>query len=292
MPDRNGEGHDDEDFLERGPHEAPDVEQPTAIADSWETIVRVVTETEGVTERFRSGASAEDVPAVQRALGVEFPPDMVESYLLHDGQDRGIEFIFGPYRLWPLTDITTNHQQLIKSVAPTALVGFADNGGNTTLAIEITPGAGYGRVVELCDGDEDEHSPGFAALLASLADRLDRGELVWSPAAGGFGTAGDIAVHDQVARRSAAVEDAPTLRSLFDLPAGAEVELVGALTGASHGDRHTLAIPGGAVDLVGSLRGADRYQPIRVRVRVGPSRWFGLLAPVYQIISWEPVDES
>ena len=186
--------------------------------------------------------------------------------------------------------MVTNHLALVKAVGPSTQVGFADNGGNTTVTIETAAGEKHGRVAELLDGDEDGSAPDLDAFLARIAGQLERGDLIWSVEAGAFETPEDIAQGERLLARAHAMEDAPTLRQVYDLKEGGEIELIGARTDAGHRDRYTLAIPGGKVDLVGSLAGSDRYQTLRVRVRVGRSRLLGLAAPLYHILSWEPID--
>ncbi len=71
---------------------------------------------------------------------------------------------------------------------------------------------------------------------------------------------------------------------------GEIVRIVGCRSGRVRGDRCDMAINGGEVQLRGSLRGSNFNQVLRVTVRVGKSRVFGLLAPVHDIVEWEFVE--
>ena len=53
--------------------------------------------------------------------------------------------------------------------------------------------------------------------------------------------------------------------------------------------QNELQIRGGVVQLRGSLRGSTFNQVLRVAVITGKRRGLGLLDPIHDIVSWEPV---
>ena len=71
---------------------------------------------------------------------------------------------------------------------------------------------------------------------------------------------------------------------------GEIVRIVGCRSGSVKGDRCRIAIRGGEVQLRGSLRGSNFNQVLRVTIRVGKARAFGLLAPIHDIVEWELVE--
>ncbi len=264
------------------------------IADAWRTIDAKV-EFAGASESFAEGAADTAIEAAQRALGVELPPEFVASYRVHDGQQTGVEFLFGPYRLWCLEEVVENHRALLASGCDSGeqLVGFADNGGNSTVAIRLAEGEDYGAVIELMEDGEEPLADSMRAFLSSLAERLETGELLWSTDAGGFETLADREEAEKYAAQQAAWETAragPTAASIRELPPGTETELTGTRYGAVERDIVRFATFDGRVKLRGSLKGAGFNQPIRVRIRVGPRPKFGLGSPVYEILSWEPIE--
>jgi cell wall assembly regulator SMI1 len=145
----------------------------STIGDSWRSIeraLRAVPTKPGlapVAEALAAGATREQVQRAEAQLGVSLPSDLVDSYLLHQGQANDVDFVVGTWRLWKLEEIVDHHRRA-GGLLEEPLIGFADNGGSTTLAIDASQGEKRGRIIELTEDGEDVLAPDFStSWLAS-----------------------------------------------------------------------------------------------------------------------------
>ncbi len=58
-------------------------------------------------DNVRAGATRDAVRAAEATLGVQFPDDMVVSYLVHDGQDTYSPALVGEWQLLSLEGVVT-----------------------------------------------------------------------------------------------------------------------------------------------------------------------------------------
>jgi hypothetical protein len=267
------------------------------IRDSWRSIERAINSDPEAAQDLLGGATRDDIRHAEEKLGVEFPDDFVESYLLHDGQGPAGLFIMGDLRLWSLSAILADDCDPVIRKRTPPLVGIADNGGNTVAYIDVGSGETRGRILELCDGCEAQAWPSLGALLANIASQFDTGKLVWNPDSGSFATPVEIAAAAAEGARDAkwysAFDAGPDLETLKRESVGAEMEIIGLRApGESGSSSDALRISGGIVQLRGSLRGANTFAPIRVRIRIESRRWLGLLSPIHTMIGWEPFEPA
>ncbi len=263
------------------------------VNQSWEIIDQTIESDGGPSERFADGASVDAIQEAAAALDVTFPDDFVDAYRIHNGQQQGVEFLFGVNRLWNLDEIVKNHKALLKSGCyeedTRNDIGFADNGGNAVILIRLGDGPDYGSVYEMFEDGPTDLADSMTAYLDLVAREFEKGGLMWSAEGGGFETPEDRAENEKYREQHALWDKAaegPTVGMLKGLRPGTEAEVVGTRFGRVEDGVIHFASFDGRCKLRGSLKGASFNQPIRVRVRVGKRRLFG--APIHDILSWEP----
>jgi uncharacterized protein (TIGR02996 family) len=141
------------------------------------------------------GASAEQVDAVERAIGQSLPPDVRESFAIHNGADW---FLFGNdmltttslvdhWRVWRgVEEYNEEFRDGMKSYPEGAVaheytipgwIPLTADGGGNHLGVDLTPGpAGtFGQVINF--GRDEEHkcvlASGWAEFLADYATFLE-----------------------------------------------------------------------------------------------------------------------
>src|SRR5262245_41841648 len=83
-----------------------------------------------VLANLRPGATAQQIRAAERAMGVTLPDDVKAAYRIHDGQEYGQDLLYG--RRWdPLAQVVANWR---------SLKGFVDD-GTFPPASEVPAGA-------------------------------------------------------------------------------------------------------------------------------------------------------
>lgn len=273
---------------------------------------------DGAVDEFNSPATREALEAAERELDVDFPDDFHQLYLWHDGE-KGVLFLFGSYRIFPLSELRKMHLASRESMHPIEKhvsddsgvfknaianekwIAFGDNGGNTTLFIDLDPGkAGvYGQILASCDGETKHAFDGIRAFLTDIVERISSGSISWDEEIGCFEETSNEAV-DQIKMlklRESMINAAPNRQQLAVLKAGDETTLVGVLKIDRKFNRHLLHIKGGAVTVIGEVprmnAGLMGAQPmIKLKVRVGKKPFLGIGAPDYEIVACELVPQK
>lgn len=272
------------------------------------------------------GADAEALERLASALGRELPAAYLASLRIHNGENDGWpNLVFADLGAYLPAERVVEHWQMHQQIASQVGIDLSDDecrqqiedgiivvdgpvqprtfdpawvpimdcNGDVFWALDFAPAAGGmpGQVIQVdLEGCEwkliatsfDEFLANYVAALEAGDYAVEDGRATRDPA--GPEAAGRIAVRQQ------ALESAPAADDIGQLPAGARVDIVGVRTGRVKGDRCLLAIRGGAVRLRGSLRGANFNQPLKVTIRIGARRGFGLLGPVHEILDWAFVE--
>lgn len=158
---------------------------------------------EGAEEELLPPASDAQIDNVEEQLGVKFPQDLRTFYKWHNGC-TGILFLFGEYRFYSLDEVVRIYQANIDATseddfeifddsdavkecyANTKWIPIGDNGGNTTVLLDLDPGTGgtLGQMIEACDGEPECQFPSLDALLCDALLSINNGELSWDRDAG------------------------------------------------------------------------------------------------------------
>lgn len=274
-----------------------------------------IADIDGALEELNPPATAAELDATEQALGVKFPEDFRQLYLWHNG-DQGNQFLFGEYRIMPLSELLESNQINRKSMNPKwqqvtdasgvfkdcianpKWIQFGDNGGNTILFLDMDPGqqGTPGQLLEACDGEPDCRYRGIREFLADLTRKIAEGELAWDEDAGCFMETDEASVAElaSLKNRMKVVNDAPDLAALSLLRPGDEVTLVGAIEPNPKTNKHQLYIRGGSVTVVGAIgkisAGLVGGPPlVKVKVRAGKKTLLGMGAPTLEVVSCERV---
>ena len=150
-------------------------------------------------ERFATlqrGATTQKIRATERQLGVSFPPDVEESYRIHDGQtDLGPPLI-EEWHLLPLSAVVKEWKLMRKLLTAGKLDGgvvrpvgpvkaqwwsekwipIASNGGGDFRCLDFDParGGNVGQVISFwhMDDKRERIAPSFRGWLAAYAKDL------------------------------------------------------------------------------------------------------------------------
>jgi cell wall assembly regulator SMI1 len=270
---------------------------------------------DGALEELNPPATAAELDAAERALGVKLPDDVRQFYQWRNG-DQGNQFLFGEFRIMPLSELLESNQASRKSMNPEWLtvtdasgvfkdcianpkwIQFGDNGGNTILFLDMDPGqqGTPGQLLESCDGEPDCRYRGIREWMTDLTSKIEKGELAWDDEAGSYMETDETSVAElaSLKNRTNVVNDAPNLAALSLLRPGDEVTLVGAIEPNPKTNKHQLYIRGGSVTVVGAIgkisAGLVGGPPlVKVKVRAGKKSLFGMGAPTLEVISCERV---
>jgi len=263
-------------------------------------------------EDLNPGASDAQVAELQAALARELPEPFLQSLRVHDGESDGwpSKIMADMGACLPSNRIVEHwqmHRQIADQMAEQiggrqsdekiaelirdniitvegpvspetfnpAWVPFMDSNGDVFWALDFAPadGGNEGQVIRVdLEGCEWKVvASSFAEFFADYVQSLEAGEFEVS---GG---------------KVDAFESAPGTEELRQVAPGTQVDIVGIRTGTVAGDRCELDIRGGTVRLRGSLRGSTFNQVLRVTIISGKRRGLGLLGPIHEIVSWEPV---
>lgn len=139
-----------------------------------------------VDELVRPGAGADDITAVQTAIGRDLPADLAGLYQLSDGQTDYYDLTHGAHAetvrergrwVGALFGDDWSFDPVMSVYTSPDWVGFATDGGGNQLAVDLAPlpGGTVGQVIVI-GSDEDLRrviAPGIVQLLEHCVGRLD-----------------------------------------------------------------------------------------------------------------------
>lgn len=267
------------------------------------------------------GANDTDIDALEETFGHTLPRSYRDSLKAHDGESDGWpNRIFADLGAYHSIEAALNDRKMYLDAAG-QVPEFDEAERAEQIADDIITVEGPVQPLTFCadwlpimncNGDV------FWALDFAPADGGRRGQIIqvdlescyWSVLAPDFETffeqyvsaleSGDYIVQEGLPTkeprdaRELAIDEAMvnsiTRDELETLEPGTIIQIIGCRTGKARGDRCDMAISGGEVQLRGLLGVSNFNQILRVTVRVGKSRAFGLLAPTHDIVEWEPVE--
>jgi len=278
-------------------------------------------------EDLNPGAADEQLAALEETLGLRLPEDFKTSLSVHDGENDGWPSrVFADMGAYLPAERIVEHVQMHQQVARQIGIEFSDEeraeqmeegiitvdgpvkpsffepgwvpildcNGDVFWALDFSPAEGgvKGQVIRV-DLECTEWSvvaPDFRRFLSDYVEALVSGGYELDD---GIATKypSDVQEDRRAEAQREAFEGAPDVRALDGLPAGDKTEIVGYRHGSVTGDRCELQISRGIVQLRGSLRGSTFNQMLRVKIRVGKRRAFGLLEGIHDILSWELLDQ-
>jgi cell wall assembly regulator SMI1 len=153
-------------------------------------------------------ASEEEVASTESLLDVRLPPDVRESYLLHNGGKSGA--FYRNYRFMPLDEIRDSWRMLTGSSleeypaspeGPVKAVSWnrrwipiMDTGAGDHLCVDLDPepGGSVGQVIEWSheEGPSSVLAPSFRQWLSQYADDLEAGRYRFDPMSGNIARTG------------------------------------------------------------------------------------------------------
>ena len=170
----------------------------------WKRIEKALKASPAVKKSLNKGATPEQIAACETALGVAFPPDLRDSYLIHDGQKTGSDGLFpegfadldSEFALLSLEEIVREwtvwkkladagefkNQQSQPDAGVRSdwwnpkWVPFAADGGGDSLCVDLAPAEGgtVGQVIlhQHADDARAKKATGVQSLLHLLGEHL------------------------------------------------------------------------------------------------------------------------
>lgn len=271
----------------------------------------------GAMDELLPPATSDELDMTERELGITFPEEFRTLYQWHNG-DKGILFLFGEYRISPLSEIlelyrfsqqsscsewqqVSDESGVIKDcISNPKWVQIADNGGNTIVLLDMDPGkhGTPGQLIEVCDGETECRYSGVKAFIADITHRISTGQIDWDEESGCFWETDkeSVAERKNLKEKINIVESAPNFEALQRLKTGDEITLVGAIKPNHKTKKHQLYIRNGSLKIVGdigNIGGGLSHGPplVKVKVCVGKKTLFGFGAPTYVVVSCERVTQ-
>ncbi len=294
----------------------------TSVAVLWQRLESWASE--NAPEMLRDlnpGANDADIDALEETFGHNLPRCYRGSLKSHNGESDGWPSrVFANLGAYHSTEAAINDYKTYLSVADQAPefdeAEIAEQVADGIITVDgpvqpLTFCSDWLPIMN-CNGDV------FWALDFAPANGGQKGQIIqvdleccyWAVVAPDFETfleqyvasleAGDYKVQDGLPTKDPrseselviddALASSMTRDELEKMKAGEIVQLIGCRTGRVRDNRSVMAITGGAIDLHGSLKGVSPGQVIKVTVRVGKPRAFGLLAPIHEIVEWGVVE--
>ncbi len=273
-----------------------------------------MSEIDGALEELNPGAKAEEIRRLESELDLCLPQDFKYSCLIHNGQ-RGESFLLG-WRLWPLGEILGSALEArkvgqgdaevfgdsgrVKECGSNPLwVCFADNGGNGCLAIDLDPGrrGKRGQIIALYEGGAKLQARSYMEFLTKTVRDIESGDLVWDAEAGGFTeppSEEEMEWNHKSWEIRKQINGASSFDELYSRKEGDEITLVGAVRPDHKTNRHRFYAKTHSIYIEGPIGrvggGLSATAPfVKVSLRVGKSRLFGLLGHRYEVLACEPI---
>jgi cell wall assembly regulator SMI1 len=156
-------------------------------------------------DALRLPATSQELDNAEQELSIMFPEDFRALYQWHNG-DRGTLYLYGAYRISPLSEILDLYRFTQKSsskemdhisddsgvfkdcIANPKWIQFADNGGNTVVLSDMDPGkqGTPGQLLEVCDGETECRFSGVKAFITDITNRISTGQIGWDEESGCF----------------------------------------------------------------------------------------------------------
>ncbi|MCH9693963.1 MAG: SMI1/KNR4 family protein [Gammaproteobacteria bacterium] len=267
------------------------------------------------------GADDADIDVLEKAFGQPLPQSYRDSLKTHNGESDGWPYrVFADMGAYHSTESALNDYNMYLDITG-RMPDFDEAELAAQIADDIITVEGSVQPLSFstdwlpimnCNGDV------FWALDFAPASGGQRGQVIqidmegcyWGVVAPDFETffeqyvsaleAGEYEVQEGLATKEPidarelaidkAVANSITRDELEKNEPGEVVRIVGCRSGKVKGDRCVMAIHGGEIQLRGSLRGSTFNQVLRVTIRVGKRRAFGLLAPIHDLLEWERVE--
>jgi len=168
--------------------------------DLWARLRAQLQGIEAAMDQLGSVSTPRQISAAESMLGIKFPEDFRSVYMEHNGTD-GPSFIFGPYRLWPLSYIVeenTRNRAEIESattfepnddkgqirgcVHSQDWITFGDDGGHSQIAIDFDPGVSgrSGQIIELVEDGTNYIADNLLAFFSMVVTDIEDGALEWN----------------------------------------------------------------------------------------------------------------
>ena len=152
-------------------------EAETPVETAWERVENWLMENAPMTLlTLNEGATEKEIWAAEAALGRAFPPNVVESARIHNGQAEGT--LIGEAQFLPLLEMASarTRRENHPNFNPYWLPLTTDEAGNHACLTET------GTVVwwQHDTNETPTLAPNFAAWLTQFADALEAGTYIWS----------------------------------------------------------------------------------------------------------------
>lgn len=174
--------------------------------DLWTRLRTQLGKIDSVLDQLGPSATPRQIAAAETMLGIVFPDDFRAAYKEHNGTE-GPCFVFGPYRLWPLSyiveenlrnradaeDATTfepdnDKGQVRGCVHSQGWIRFGDDGGYSQLALDFDPGdrGQSGQIIELAEDGSSFIAESFSSFFSTIVTEIENGDLEWNELARQF----------------------------------------------------------------------------------------------------------
>lgn len=301
------------------------MQQAADIAALWTRLEAWATENApAMLEDLNGPASDADIASVQAHTGLTVPDALKAGLKIHDGESDGWPCkVFADHGAWLSCAQMREHWSMRAELADELDLEFSeediaeqirdnvisvggpvqpkpycrewlpvmDCNGDVFWALDFAPAAGglSGQMirVDLEGCDWRVVAPSFREFLSAYVQSLEGGK--FSIHDGLPTSSANAQVHRQVRAVDAAVVSSPGRKDLARLNAGEVVEVVAFRAGVGHDGREKVWLKDGAQMLRGTLGKAGDNQALRIKLRIGNRRWFGLRSGEHEIVSYEVI---
>lgn len=282
--------------------------------DLWKKLETEISSIDKLKDEFNVGVTEAQILELESLLKIKLPDDFKQAYLVHNGQNSFTSFFYS-FSLYSISDIIKNNLENRKKLAKEytevhddtdvikdcisnnmwILIGA--DGGSGSLIMDLDPGkqGHYGQIFAAYEDDNELLASSLRELFSNVVQDMQLGKLIWKDDEDGFGKKSTKKELDEDIAHGQRIDLANKVSKmdmLLQAKSGDEVLITGSLKPNYKSHKHQLFLKGGFVIISGEIPRikppmANMLPMAKISIKVGANRLFGLMDPIYKILSCE-----
>ena len=285
--------------------------------DLWKKLETKISSIDKLKDEFNAGVTEAQIIELEYLLKITLPDDFKQAYLVHNGQNS-FTSIFYCFSLYSISDIIKNNLESRKNlskedtkvlddtddikdcISNNMWIVIGDNGGSGSLIMDLDPGkqGHYGQIFAAYEDGNELLASNFRELFSNVIQDIQSGKLIWKDDEDGFGkksTKKELDEDIALEQRVKLANKVSKLDVLLQAKSGDEILITGSLKPNYKSHKHQLFLKGGYVIISGEISRikspmANMPPMAKIRIKVGANRLFGLMDPIYKILSCDSLE--
>ena len=285
--------------------------------DLWKKLETEMVSIDKLKDEFNSGVTDAQIIELESLLDIKLPDDFKQAYLIHNGQNS-FSSVFYSFSLYSISVIIKNNLESRKNlskedtkvlddtdvikdcISNNMWILIGDNGGSGSLIMDLDPGkqGHYGQIFAAYEDDNELLASNLRELFSNMVKDIQSGKLIWKDDEDGFGekpTKKELDEDIALEQRVELANKVSKLEVLLQAKSGDEILITGSLKPNYKSHKHQLFLKGGFVIISGEISRikspmANMPPMANIRIKVGANRFFGLMDPIYKILSCDSLE--